>query len=295
MPEPAPAPEPMGGLNMPTPAPKGGGEEMQMEMADMEMEEMEMATSLFVFDPAVPLVLVLDVWRVESWAAYLATLLALVVWSIAHEQLAPLRAAVVATVAKPTRRESGPLGDSLTAGGAAEIVTATSNPVGASVVALLEITIGGMTCDGCSARIQGVVSAMDGVISADVQFGTGSATVVRDPQTATEASLLERVRDLGYEAATAAPSHAATADAVCYAPCGSSGKADPLNADGGSSAAAAWRQENGGMPDPYERLVQVVLLLGDDNGELVSTQAIPTTTRVIPMDISDRRSVHFSC
>ena len=87
----------------------------------------------------------------------------------------------------------------------------------------------------------------------------------------------------------------ATADAVCYAPCGSSGKADPLSADGGSSAAAAWRQENGGKPDPYERLVQVVLLLGDDNGELVSTQAIPTTTRVIPMDISDRRSVHFSC
>jgi len=61
------------------------------------------------------------------------------------------------------------------------------------------LTIEGMTCGSCAARIQRGLSKVPGVVEADVNYATGTATVEHLLETPLE-TLLERVDALGYAA-----------------------------------------------------------------------------------------------
>jgi Cu+-exporting ATPase len=56
-----------------------------------------------------------------------------------------------------------------------------------------------MTCQGCANSIQKALSALDGVSEAEVNFGSRSAKVQRDPSVATDALIAKTIRDAGFE------------------------------------------------------------------------------------------------
>ena len=63
------------------------------------------------------------------------------------------------------------------------------------------IKVGGMSCQGCVKNIQGVLSALPGVASADVSLETAEATVVHDPAQVARAALVGAIEDAGFDAA----------------------------------------------------------------------------------------------
>jgi Cu+-exporting ATPase len=62
------------------------------------------------------------------------------------------------------------------------------------------IPVSGMTCAGCSARIQSTLESTPGVGAANVNLMTGSATVSYDPASVTAEGLVEVIRGTGYGA-----------------------------------------------------------------------------------------------
>jgi Cu+-exporting ATPase len=63
---------------------------------------------------------------------------------------------------------------------------------------LFQIT--GMTCAGCSARLNKMLAALPGVISADVNFSIEQARIVLVPGMQTPAALREQIEALGFGA-----------------------------------------------------------------------------------------------
>jgi copper-transporting P-type ATPase V len=61
-----------------------------------------------------------------------------------------------------------------------------------------EFTVGGMTCGSCAARVQKVLGRQPGVASAEVNFATGTATVVLDEPPAAAEALIAAVGKAGY-------------------------------------------------------------------------------------------------
>jgi P-type Cu+ transporter len=70
----------------------------------------------------------------------------------------------------------------------------------------LDLTIGGMTCANCVARIERRLQRLPGVLSATVNLVTASGAVEAPAGAVTAEELARVVRDLGYEAAPARPS-----------------------------------------------------------------------------------------
>ncbi|HJY60445.1 MAG TPA: heavy metal translocating P-type ATPase, partial [Streptosporangiaceae bacterium] len=97
-------------------------------------------------------------------------------------------------------------------------ITGTASAPGSREV---ELSIRGMTCAACAARVAKKLSALDDV-SAAVNFATGTATVTA-PESVPVARLIEAVEHAGYDADLARP------------PAGADGPADP----GGAGADAA--------------------------------------------------------
>ncbi|QXW29493.1 cadmium-translocating P-type ATPase [Aeromonas sanarellii] len=64
----------------------------------------------------------------------------------------------------------------------------------------LTFQIGGMTCAGCSARLNKMLAALPGVISADVNFSLEQARLVLVPGMQTPAALRTRIEALGFDA-----------------------------------------------------------------------------------------------
>jgi len=62
------------------------------------------------------------------------------------------------------------------------------------------IKVGGMSCQGCVKNIAGVLTALPGVISAEVSLEAGEATVAYDPQAISRAALLGAIEDAGFDA-----------------------------------------------------------------------------------------------
>lgn len=62
------------------------------------------------------------------------------------------------------------------------------------------LKVQGMTCSGCTASVRRVLTAIDGVQSADVSLGEGQATVQYDGARVTPAQLRAAVTEAGYEA-----------------------------------------------------------------------------------------------
>src|SRR5687767_13551669 len=65
----------------------------------------------------------------------------------------------------------------------------------------VELTLGGMTCASCAARIQKRLNRLDGV-DAQVNYATETATIVADPPVGTE-ELIGAVEAIGYTATVA--------------------------------------------------------------------------------------------
>jgi len=62
-----------------------------------------------------------------------------------------------------------------------------------------ELSLVGMHCASCAGRIEKALAAAAGVVSANVNFATGRATVSFDPAATGEEALGQVVRDLGYD------------------------------------------------------------------------------------------------
>src|SRR3954471_19970608 len=65
--------------------------------------------------------------------------------------------------------------------------------------ARLELSVGGMTCTSCAARIEKKLNRLDGV-RASVNYATGTATVGYDPSAVAPADLVATVEATGYTA-----------------------------------------------------------------------------------------------
>ena len=63
-----------------------------------------------------------------------------------------------------------------------------------------EISIGGMSCQGCVKNISGVLGALPGVASVDVSLEAAEAKVAFDPQVIARVALLEAIEDAGFDA-----------------------------------------------------------------------------------------------
>jgi copper chaperone len=63
------------------------------------------------------------------------------------------------------------------------------------------IQVGGMSCQGCVRNIEGVLSALSGVTSAEVFLETNEARVSFDPQLIDRGALLAAIEDAGFDAA----------------------------------------------------------------------------------------------
>jgi P-type Cu+ transporter len=62
----------------------------------------------------------------------------------------------------------------------------------------LEISVSGMTCAACSARVERALNKVDGVLEASVNLGTERATIHLDPARTTAAHVKRAIRDSGY-------------------------------------------------------------------------------------------------
>ncbi|MGH7535245.1 MAG: cation transporter, partial [Gemmatimonadales bacterium] len=67
------------------------------------------------------------------------------------------------------------------------------------------IPVTGMTCAGCSARVQRTLETSPGVCAAGVNLMTGAATVTYDPAATSPGRLVERIRTTGYGAELPSP------------------------------------------------------------------------------------------
>lgn len=62
------------------------------------------------------------------------------------------------------------------------------------------IKIGGMSCQGCVKNITGVLTALPGVVSAEVSLEAAEARVAFEPQTIARAALVSAIEDAGFDA-----------------------------------------------------------------------------------------------
>ncbi len=76
----------------------------------------------------------------------------------------------------------------------------------------VEVSVGGMTCASCAARIEKVLSRQQGVVKARVNFATGRGSVVYEPHAVALEDLAAAVERIGYRIAPAAREKAGAED-----------------------------------------------------------------------------------
>lgn len=64
----------------------------------------------------------------------------------------------------------------------------------------IQLTVTGMTCGGCVASVQKVLSALPGVQTVEVTLTPGQARVVYDPTRVDRDALIQAVVDAGFGA-----------------------------------------------------------------------------------------------
>jgi P-type Cu+ transporter len=79
---------------------------------------------------------------------------------------------------------------------------------GSSAVRSIELSIDGMTCAACAARIEKKLTKVDHQVTAAVNFATGKATIIA-PQAVSAQTLIAAVEGAGYAAQVAAPAASA--------------------------------------------------------------------------------------
>ncbi|MCG0275240.1 MAG: heavy metal translocating P-type ATPase [Thermosediminibacteraceae bacterium] len=66
----------------------------------------------------------------------------------------------------------------------------------------IALTIKGMTCASCAARIEKALSRMKGVQEVNVNFAAEKANIIYDPKEVSVMDFVQKIRDLGYEVIT---------------------------------------------------------------------------------------------
>lgn len=141
-----------------------------------------------------------------------------------------------------------------------------------------ELTITGMTCRGCAAKVQASLEALTGV-QARVHYEQARATV-ETPDAMTPEPLLERVRAAGYDAASG---DEASATATGTQPSGQPHIAI-VGSGGGAFAAAIRAAEEGARVTMIEA--------GTIGGTCVNVGCVPSKITLRAAEIQHRRSHH---
>lgn len=68
-----------------------------------------------------------------------------------------------------------------------------------SQVKTINLTISGLTCDGCSATVNNVVQRLEGVLETDVSHETGKATIKYDQEKTNLAEITETINKTGFK------------------------------------------------------------------------------------------------
>src|SRR5487761_1950083 len=71
------------------------------------------------------------------------------------------------------------------------------------------MSVSGMTCAACQARVQRTLNRTAGVADATVNLMLNNATIANDPAAISPEQLVEAIRESGYGAELPAPSHGA--------------------------------------------------------------------------------------
>jgi Cu+-exporting ATPase len=83
---------------------------------------------------------------------------------------------------------------------------------GGAQVARLELSLTGMTCAACAARIERTLKGQEGVAEASVNLATERARVVFDPARVSAGELIARIAEIGYGACPLEPGAPAASD-----------------------------------------------------------------------------------
>lgn len=73
-------------------------------------------------------------------------------------------------------------------------------PFGIAKTNVVELTVKGMTCQGCADHVTSALSKKAGVVKSDVQFASNSATITYDPSTIKEEEIIRAIEETGYKA-----------------------------------------------------------------------------------------------
>ncbi|HCZ37266.1 MAG TPA: ATPase P [Cytophagales bacterium] len=73
-------------------------------------------------------------------------------------------------------------------------------PFGTVKTKVVELTVTGMTCQGCADHVTTALSKKAGVVKSDVQFTSNSATITYDPSTVKEEEIIQAIEETGYKA-----------------------------------------------------------------------------------------------
>ena len=81
----------------------------------------------------------------------------------------------------------------------------------------VNIPVTGMSCGGCAQSVQRALAQVDGVTAAEVNFGSRTARIERDPAVATGELLVAAIRGAGFDAPDAGDAARGLADDVSFA------------------------------------------------------------------------------
>lgn len=73
-------------------------------------------------------------------------------------------------------------------------------PFGIVKTNVVELTITGMTCQGCANHLTSALSDKSGVVKLDVQYSSKSATVTFDPSIVKMEEIIRAIEEAGYKA-----------------------------------------------------------------------------------------------
>jgi copper chaperone CopZ len=79
---------------------------------------------------------------------------------------------------------------------------AQEKPFGTVKTKVIELTVTGMTCQGCADHVTTALSKKTGVVKSDVKFASNSATITYDPSTVKEEEIIRAIEETGYKAET---------------------------------------------------------------------------------------------
>jgi copper chaperone CopZ len=64
----------------------------------------------------------------------------------------------------------------------------------------IQLKVTGMSCTGCSNRCQRSLLDLNGIRKADVSYEKGAATIEYNPDSISEAQIIQRISEIGFKA-----------------------------------------------------------------------------------------------